>query len=144
MIRQATKYDRQEVIELMLLFKQETGIRHLQEINNYSYWQNVFDSIVAGAGIIYLESGKGLAMGIITPSIWCNKTLILHELAWYIKPEHRKTSLGYKLFKTYIDKAEELKQSGRISAYTMAKLFNSPDFDYARYGFNKLDETWIK
>lgn len=143
-IRQANKFDKQEIIDLMIAFKNESDIEALREVNNPEYWHRLLDTIIAGAGIIYIEQGKGLIMGIISPSIWCDKTLQLYELAWFVKPEYRNTSLGSRLLKSYLDYGKKLKESGRIKYFTMAKMITSPDIKYERFGFKKLDENWIQ
>jgi len=143
-MRTANKFDKQLIIDLMVEFKNESDIVELRELNNVEYWNGLLDTILAGAGIIYLEPNKGLVMAIMTPSIWCNKTLQLSELAWYVKPEYRNTSLGYRLLKKYVDYGNELKASGRIKFFTMAKMVTSPNIKYEKFGFRKLDENWIQ
>lgn len=144
MIRQANKFDKQDIIDLMIEFKNESNIPELRDVNNPEYWDRLLNTILAGAGIIYIEQGKGLIMGLITHSAWCDKTLQLYELAWYVKPEFRNTSLGYRLLKKYVDFGNELKQSGRIKLFTMAKMVTSPNIKYDKFGFTKLDETWVQ
>lgn len=143
-MRQANKFDKQDIISLMLEFKNESDIQELREINNPEYWDRLLNTILAGAGIIFIEPGKGLIMGLISHSVWCDKTLQLYELAWYVKPEYRNTSLGYRLLKSYVDYGNELKQSGRIKFFSIAKMITSPDIKYDRFGFKKLDENWIQ
>lgn len=128
----------------MVEFKNESDIAALREVNNPNYWNRLLDTIIAGAGIIYLEQGKGLIMGIISHSVWCDKTLQLYELAWYVRPEFRNTSVGYRLLKSYVDFGNKLKQEGRIKYFSMAKMVSSPDIKYEKFGFTKLDENWIK
>ena len=144
MIRKSNKFDKTEVIELMGMFKNESDIPSLQKLNNPDWWGQMFDSINAGRGVIFLEPGKGLIMGMTVPSLWCNKTFGLHELAWYVKPEYRKSTVGYRLFKEFVSYGNQLKDEGRITFFIMGKLHNSPNLNYEKYGFEKMDETWIK
>ena len=95
MIRQATKYDKTQIIEMMQLFRAESHIEQYKDLDNVDYWNRLLDTILAGQGIIYIEDGVGLIMAIILPTIWCDKTLYMQELAWYVKPEHRNTTIGY-------------------------------------------------
>jgi GNAT superfamily N-acetyltransferase len=143
-IRQANKFDKQDIIDLMIEFKNESDIKELREVNNPEYWHRLLDTIIAGAGIIYIEQGKGLIMAVISPSIWCDKTLQLYELAFYVKPEFRNASIGYRLLKAYVDYGNQLKQSGRIKYFTIAKMVTSPNIKYDKFGFKKLDENWIQ
>ena len=144
MIRQATKYDKKQIIELMKLFRAEANIKQYHGLNNESYWNKLLDHIFAGAGIIFIENGVGLIMGLITHTPWCDKTFQMYELAWYVKSENRHTTVGYRLLKTYIDYGKKLKEEGRIEMFTIAKLSTSPNIKYDKFGFTKLDETWIQ
>ena len=144
MIRQATKYDKPQIIEMMKLFRAESNIKQYQKLDNEPYWNKLLDTILAGAGIIYIEDNVGLIMAIITPTIWCDKTFYMQELAWYVKQEHRNSSVGYRLLKKYVDYGNELKAQGRIAMFAMAKMITSPDIKYGKFGFTKLDENWIQ
>ena len=144
MIKQATRQDKEQVIKLMKLFRAESNIKQYQELDNEFYWNKMLDTILAGAGVIYFEDEVGLIMGIITPTIWCDKTLYMQELAWYVIPEKRNTSVGYRLLKKYVDYGNKLKQEGRIAMFAIAKMVTSPDIKYGKFGFNKLDENWIQ
>jgi len=144
MIRQATKYDKTQIIEMMQLFRAESHIEQYKDLDNVEYWNRLLDNIFSGQGIIYIEDGVGLIMGVVMPTIWCDKTLVLNELAWYVKPEHRNTTVGYRLLKSYVDYGKQLKETGRIKMFTIAKMVTSPDLKYGRFGFSKLDEIWIQ
>lgn len=144
MIRRATKYDKTEIIEMMQLFRSEADIEHYKHLDNIVYWNKLLDNIIAGQGVVFLEQGKGLLMAIITHTAWCDKTFQMYELAWYVKPEYRNTTIGYRLLKEYINYGSQLKQQGRIKFFSIAKMITSPNIKYDKFGFNKLDETWIQ
>jgi GNAT superfamily N-acetyltransferase len=144
MIRQATKYDKIEIIEMMQLFRAEADIEQYKHLDNVVYWNKLLDSILAGQGVIFLEEGKGLIMALITHTAWCDRTFQMYELAWYVKPEYRNTTIGYRLLKEYIDYGKQLKEQGRIKLFSIAKMVSSPNIKYDKFGFNKLDETWIQ
>ena len=144
MIRKATKYDKTQLAEMLKMFRDESPIQQYKELNNYDYIYSLIDSIVAGRGVIFLEDNIGFIMAIITPTIWCDKTYAMYELAWYVKPEYRHKTIGYKLLKTYIDYANQLKQEGKIKLFTVTKMTTSPDLDYSRFGFKKIEENWMQ
>lgn len=144
MIRQANKYDKTEIIEMMKLFRSEADIEQYRHLDNIVYWNKLLDNILAGQGVIFLEEGKGLIMALITHTAWCDRTFQMYELAWYVKPEYRNTTIGYRLLKEYIDYGKQLKEQGRIKLFTIAKMVTSPNIKYDKFGFNKLDETWIQ
>jgi GNAT superfamily N-acetyltransferase len=95
-------------------------------------------------GVVFIEDGKGLIMALISHTAWCDKTYQMYELAWYVKPEFRNTSVGYRLLKTYVDYGKQLKEEGRIKLFSIAKMVTSPDVKYSKFGFAKLDENWIQ
>jgi N-acetylglutamate synthase-like GNAT family acetyltransferase len=144
MIRQATRQDKPQIIEMMKLFRAEADIVQYRTLDNEPYWNRLLDTILAGAGIVFIEDNVGLIMALITPTVWCDKTLYMQELAWYVVPEKRNTSVGYRLLKKYVDYGNQLKQEGRIAMFAIAKMVTSPDVKYGKFGFSKLDENWIQ
>jgi len=97
MIRLANKYDKPQIIEMIRSFRSESEIEQYQVLDNEKYWNELLDSIFAGLGVAYIDDGKGVILGLIAPIIWCNKHYGLHELMWYVKPEYRRTTTGYRL-----------------------------------------------
>ena len=144
MIRQATKFDKTEVTEMMRMFRDEADLPEYLDAEDDSYWNLLLDTMLAGKGVIFLEEGKGLLMAIIHPTIWSNKVNTMQELAWYVKPEFRHTTVGYRLLKAYIEYGDELKEDGRIKFFSVSKMDTSPDIKYQKFGFRKKDENWIK
>ena len=144
MIRKATKYDKIQIIEMMKLFRAESSIEQFQEIDNEPYWNRLLDNIIAGMGVVFIEDKKGLIMALISHTAWCDKTFQMYELAWYVKPEYRNTTVGYRLLKQYVDYGKQLKSEGRIKLFSIAKMVTSPDVKYNKFGFAKLDENWIQ
>ena len=143
-MRQATRYDKPAIKDLLRSFRDESGFTELADIDDSPYLNATLDAILAGQGVVFIEEGKGLLAALITPSVWNDKTLIMHELAWYVKPEHRKSSIGYRLLKAYILFGNGLKAQGRIKYFTMSKLDTSPSLKYEKHGFRKKDENWIQ
>jgi len=128
----------------MKLFRAEAQIEQFNNLDNEPYWNKLLDTILAGAGVVFIEEGKGLLMALISHTAWCDKTFQMYELAWYVKPEYRQTSVGYRLLKSYIEYGRKLKEDGRITMFTIAKMVSSPDIKYEKFGFSKLDESWIQ
>lgn len=144
MIRQATKYDKTQIILMMKQFRAEADFPELLKVDNEEHWNTMLDGILAGQGVVFLEEGKGLLMAIVLPTIWCNKTFAMHELAWYVCPEERNTTIGFRLFAAYLAYGKQLKEQGRITYFTITKIDTSPNFKYEKYGFRKKDENWIQ
>jgi hypothetical protein len=143
-IYQATKYHREIVVGLMKQFAEESPVDYCHGYSDMEYGNRLLDQIFAGRGAIFRAGSYGILMSIVLPSIWSDKILGLHELAWYVKPEYRGSSAGYRLFREYNEHAKLLKQTGRIKYFTISKLPDSPNFDFAKYGYRKQDENWIQ
>ena len=147
-MRDATRYDKPQIKDMLRSFAIESKVLEIeQQFANFSqdkYLDKLLDTIMAGMGIIYIEEGKGFIMGMFTPSVWCDKTLTLHELAWYVKPEFRGSTVGYRLLKTFISYGNKMKESGRIKYFVIGKMESSPDIKYEKVGFKKIDESWIQ
>ena len=144
MIRQATKYDITQLTEMMRMFRDESPIQQYKDIDNPEYFDSLVDSIIAGRGVIFIEDNVGFIIGLISPIIWCDKTYAMYELAWYVKPKHRMRMVGVRLLKAYINYAKQLKEQGRIKLFTITKMVSSPDFDYSKLGFKKIEENWMQ
>lgn len=144
MIRLATKYDTTSIIRLMKQFREESSLNELLAVEDEEYWKELLGEIFAGKGKIFYEEDKGLLISMTMPSIWSRKILILHELAWYVLPEYRNTSVGYRLVKAYINYGEHLISSGRIKYFTLNKMVSSPNLKYEKLGFTKIDEIWVR
>ena len=130
--------------KMMKEFRDSADFIEILAADNVEYWHRLLDSIFAGAGKIFYQEGKGLLMCVILPTIWDDKMFALHELAWYVRPQHRDTSTGFRLFANYIAYGKQLKENGRIAYFTMTKLDTSPNLKYDKYGFRKKDENYIQ
>ena len=143
MIRKATRFDKTELIEMLEQFNKEF-LPEYTEFFKKETVDKLLNIIIAGAGIALIEEGKGMALGAMTPCLYDENIFILSEVAWYAKPEYRNTSVGYRLFKAYIDESNKLMFENRIKASIINKLHNSPDIHYQKHGFKKVQESWIK
>ena len=143
MIRQITKYDKTSIVQMIQQFGNECPIEYYNNLDK-THIGKLIDNILAGMGIGYIEEDKGLILGIIVPTTWNPNVLMLHELAWYVKPEFRNTPIGYRLLKKYIEYGNELKDSGRIKMFLMGRFDSSPNIKYEKFGFKKLEESWVQ
>lgn len=110
------------------------------------YITTVLTHIFAGRGVALLSSRDdvvtGMLIGFIDQSIWEPNIRVLKEMAYWVKPEYRGSSAGYRLINKYVELAEDMIASGKIQSCTISKMINSPDLDYGKFGFKKVEETW--
>lgn len=146
-IREANKFDVNEIIEMLKLFRNQAPIEEITQCNNIEYISQVIHHILIGRGVLLVAEKEnklvGMIIGYIHNSVWDPEMLILNELAFYVKPEYRGTSAGYRLLKKYNETVKQLKDMGRIKLYTLSKMVNSPDLDYGRFGYKKVEEHWV-
>jgi N-acetylglutamate synthase-like GNAT family acetyltransferase len=146
MIRMANKWDVDDIIRMLKNYRSATPWMRLAQCDNEPYIRTLLAQIFAGRGVVFLATREdttvGLLMAIKNPNIWDPDLMVMQELCYWIDPEWRGGTSGYRLLMAYRDHCEGLKQSGHIEAYTISKMVNSPDLDYERFGFNKLEETW--
>lgn len=143
MIRLANKFDKPDIIEMLRLFKQESPFTDYKSLENVEYINKLLDSILAGQGVIFIEPNVGIIIGFISPTIWSDKIYFMQELAWFVKPNYRQGTAGYRLLLAYIKYAKDLKEQKRINFYTITKMTTSPNVKYEKYGFKKIEECWI-
>ncbi len=147
MIRLATKYDIDTIIEMLKHFRDADTFGIVKENNNRDYIVAMLSEIFAGRGVIFIaekDEPVGMLIAMIMPSIWNQKILELHELAFWVEPEYRGGTHGFRLLKAYVDYAKELKQNGRINCFYVTKMVDSPDIKYQKFGFQKLEENWVQ
>lgn len=145
MIRQANQYDQDEVIRLLKQYQQASPIESHKQ-SNESTALRILAQIWAGRGVIFVNEQHGIVNGMlvamINPNFWDHSIVCLNELAYWVDPDARNTSIGYRLLKEYQQYAEELKSQGKINYYTISKMVTSPDLSYDKFGFSKLEEMW--
>lgn len=145
-VRNANKFDLPYVITMLKHFREQTPIDIMRNCDNEKYVNSLYAAILAGRGIALIAENEqpiGLIMGIIDQNIWDPDILVLKELVYWVEPEWRNTTAGYRLLAQYNKLAKELYDQDRIKMYTVVKMTNSPDIDYGKFGYRKIEETWV-
>jgi len=75
--------------------------------------------------------------------MWSPKHVLMTEIAYWVEPECRGGTMGYRLLAEYKKRGDELKKNGRITNYLISKMSNSPNLQYQKFGFEKLEEFWV-
>lgn len=147
MIRKATRHDIPAVLDMLREYRQATPLEFLKDADDAEYVGHLLHELIAGKGVVFLaEQGDksiGMMVAAVMPSIWSPKHLVLTEFAYWVAPEHRGGTAGYRLLRAYLDEAIALKDAGRICNAFISKMSNSPDLKFSRFGFSKLEEFWV-
>ena len=146
MIRTASRFDIAQLVEMLRHYRSQTPLECLAQADNEQHIIGLLDKLIAGMGVALVaeknEQIIGMLLAVKMPSIWDPAIQAMTELADWVEPEHRGSTAGYRLLKEYKDICENKKTAGVINYYTISKMSNSPDLDYSRFAFEKLEETW--
>jgi len=142
----ANKFHTPLIIEMLKEYRSATPVALFAECDDEDYIKHMLAQLFAGRGFALLATkdamAVGMVLGMIDQSIWDSQICILRELAYWVKPEHRGTSAGYRLLSKYNEHGRLLLDTGRVQSVTISKMVNSPDLDYAKFGYSKVEETW--
>lgn len=146
-IRQANKFDVNNVLELIKEFVDIANLNHhIKDNIDYTYVNQLYHHCILGGGLVLVAEVDnkivGMIAGIKSPNIWYIEDMSLREIMFYIQPEYRKGRVAYKLITEYNKLAQELLDQGKISSYTMTKTEHLDKIDYSRFGYSKVEETW--
>jgi hypothetical protein len=145
-IRQANKFDLPNVLDMLRNFRSNTPIEMMRECNNEEYISKLFHHIILGGGVALIAEDKntaGMIIGVKDQNIWDPNLKVLRELVYWVEPQYRGSTAGYKLLLQYNKLAQELVNENKINMYTMTKMINSPDLDFTKFGYKKTEEVWV-
>jgi hypothetical protein len=129
-------------------YRSQTPWPRLAKCDNEEYVLKLLTTMLAGMGMMFVSERDyeitGMLLAIKQPNIWDPSIIQMNELAYWVEPEHRGSTAGYKLIKAYQNYCEDLVSQGKLESYTISKMVNSPDLDYGRFGFKKQEEMWRK
>jgi N-acetylglutamate synthase-like GNAT family acetyltransferase len=144
-IRIADCWDTEEIMTMINHYRSASPLSFHKQSSEVRARQ-ILAQIFAGLGVIFVSEDQhgltGMLIALKNSNVWDEDALVMNELAYWVEPEHRGTSAGYRLIKSYQEYCEELKTQGLIKAYTISKMSTSPDLKYDRFGFEKIEEMW--
>jgi N-acetylglutamate synthase-like GNAT family acetyltransferase len=148
MIRLANKFDIESIIDMLKKYREVAPLDTMKKANNKEYIEKLITEIIVGSGYVFLAEKNKTIIGMLIaakfPNVWNPDARQMSEIAYWVEPEHRGGTAGYRLIETYIRRGEKLKAEGEIDFYTISKMVNSPDLKFNKLGFSKLEETWVR
>jgi len=146
-IRKASPFDIPQIIDKLRAYRANMPYGFLSDADDEEHIKSLLAQLMAGQGLVLVAERETVIIGIliagIMPSVWSPKHLMLQEWAYWVDPEHRNGTAGYRLLREYLDEAIRLRESGRIANCFISKMVNSPDIKYQKFGFQKLEEFWV-
>jgi hypothetical protein len=147
MIRQATLDDLEVIYKMLREYKAVSPLQAHQYMNEAAVQKGIEVIIEQKRGLILLSEDKGnitgMLMGIFSFNVWDRNIRCMNELAYWVSPEYRGSTAGYRLLAKYKEIGDKLVEIDEIKYFTISKMVNSPDLDYKRFGFEYLEEQWI-
>ena len=147
MIRTATIQDFDRIMEMMINFANSSPYdAHHQPKYNDEYVRRLLVQFIKAGVILVGEINdriEGMLIAGITPDIWLPQVKTMKEVAWWVEPEHRMSSLGYRLLKEYIKCGEKLVESDIIEGFTLTNMMQSPDFDLEKRGWRPVETNYV-
>ena len=144
MIREANKFDMPGIIEMLWNYHDSGNIKGLS-IESEDTAARILTHILLGGGIALVSEKNdkltGMLLAIHTPFIWDATKSVMNEVAYWVEPEHRGSSAGYRLLNRYVEICNELKDQGKIHNFTMSQM-EGQTLDYSRFGFKPVEHTW--
>lgn len=145
-IRDASPFDIPVLLDMLRNYRSMTPLPFLAEANDAEYVTKLLTALIAGKGVVLVaehDGVVGMLIADISPSVWSPKHFLMMEMAYWVEPDARGGTAGYRLLSEYKKRGDELKKSGRICNYLISKMSNSPNLQYQKFGFDKLEEFWV-
>lgn len=148
MIRLSTNQDTMIIVGLLREFLSETSYQQAEAAGKNLEHLCKLVWTFQQYGYIWLafveDEPVGVLMSVKEPNMWLPTAKELREIVWYVKPEHRRSTIGGKLFLHYCQKGEELLKSGDIQGYFTTRMTTTDAIDYESRGFRQTEVTYIK
>jgi GNAT superfamily N-acetyltransferase len=147
LIRKASPFDVEQIMEKLRDYRSCMPYGFLSDVEVGEHVKTLLTQLIAGQGIVLVAEQEKRITGVliagVMPSIWSPKHLMLTEFAYWVDPEARGGTTGYRLLREYLDEAIKMREAGRIANCFISKMVNSPNLKYEKFGFKKLEEFWV-
>lgn len=147
MIRTARIGDVERIIDLLINFANEAPIKslHNPRVNRRKMGHTLVQLMLNGCVLVGEKDGKiqGMIIASIVDDVWLEYVKTLREVAWWVEPEYRHTTLGYRLLQEYVKFGKLLKQKEIISDFTMTTMVNSPELKLEDRGWRFIEMNYV-
>lgn len=136
-----------KAIELGREFWEQTKMSEAVDYDEESVYHMCKAADAQGLFFVAVDDDRevvGFVVGIVTPFHFNSNELSAAELAWYVKPEHRKDGTGKALAEIFVE-------SVRLKGAKFVSMMNIEEIDpepvarlYKSMGFTPSERTYIK
>lgn len=109
------------------------------------YIEQLLVEVIAGKGFILIDSTmNGCLIAMRMRNFWCPSVWELHELVWWVDPDHRNTTIGGRLWKEFQAIADTMIAEKQISHAVSSITAGGPFIDYTKRGYKPMDASFFK
>ena len=143
-IRLANKFDIPNLLEMLRHYRDSGTIKGLS-VDNELTALKILTAMIVGLGIAFISEKDnkptGMLLAIKTPYLWDQDKLIMNEIAYWVEPEYRGSTAGYRLLAKYVEHCDELMDNKTIVNYTMSQMAGQ-NLNYSKFGLKPAETTW--
>lgn len=147
MIRHADLKDFDRIMALMVNFANAAPVDTYHEPQYNHRGVQHFLARVKSAGCILVGEADDQIQGMLIAQImsdpWLPNHLVLKEIAWWVEPQYRNTSLGYRLLMEYVKFGKDLQHRGIVQNFVLTNMVTSPDFDLEKRGWRAIETNYV-
>jgi hypothetical protein len=147
MIRLATRYDIPRLLEIVEAYAYENPIKTLGKTQHHNpkHVEQLLFSIILGKGFILIDNHmRGALIAIKQNNIWSPDVKELHELLWWVEPEHRNGSVGGRLWKEFDKIGTEMLSCGDVNYVITSVSAKGPLIDYTKRNYKAVGASFVK
>lgn len=145
-IKRATINDFFSIEKMSRAFYEESGLGKLYgvDIDEDSMIQFLVSFLSEDNKVVFFCEDKGLIMGVLLPWFFNTNVLMAQEMAWYVSPDARKSTLAGRLYKAF----EKWAADNQAKIFVMGSLpgLNGKRVDnfYVRKGMANTENVYGK
>jgi len=146
MIRHADLRDVDQLMNIMVAFANEAPLLSLNIPQYDEFRAKKLLTYYMGKGVLLVSERDNVLTGILIAGLiedlWLPQVKQLREIAWYVLPEYRQSTDGYRLLKKYEEIGKRLKAQNKISDVVITTMVTSP-VDISKRGWKQIEQNYI-
>jgi hypothetical protein len=147
MIRYAKVNDIPSVIEMLVDFSKATPVEFLKHAQYNPKLVQFALLNVMRSGLILLSERDDQITGMLIAQVvndqWMPHLRYLKELAWWVKPEYRNSTDGYRLLAEYNRIGRAQLEAKRVTAIQLTTLANKPIPGIEKMGWKAVEQNFV-
>lgn len=147
MIRHADMRDYDRIVQLMVNFANAAPLTDYHDPQYNQRCTHTCLSISQQSGCVLVGEIDGVIQAVLIAQIhadaWMPHIRTLRELAWWVEPQYRHSSLAGRLLREYVKLGERLKADGHINNFVLTMLSNSPDLKLEKQGWREVERNYV-